>query len=196
MALTALPAGACKHTEKQLLLLALQLLLAVCGLARSAQRSVIRRCSCVLCAVDVDCPHTTQLSSAAAAGPAAVLRPHALSSTARGQGNPRKGQPIFIKTGQVYKMTWKPAPPHPDVVMCCGGALQLSWSPMDSGVVASGAVCCWGRSLGLLCCALLGSAVCLGVLQSEPQGCTHQLLSFVCRSRRVFVNGGQQHHGC
>lgn len=63
-----------------------------------------------------------------------------LLCAAQGQVNPKKGQPIFIKAGQVYKMTWKPAPPHPDVVMCCGGALQLSWSPMDSGVVASGGV--------------------------------------------------------
>lgn len=52
--------------------------------------------------------------------------------------DPRKGPPILIRPGQVQKLTWKPAPPHPDVVMCCGGALQLSWSPMDSGVVASG----------------------------------------------------------
>jgi hypothetical protein len=74
-------------------------------------------------------------------------------TTAHGQApvNPRKGNPIFIRTGQVYKMTWKPAPPHPDVVMCCGGALQLSWSPMDSGVVASGVP---GRGA-----ALVGSAL-------------------------------------
>lgn len=61
-----------------------------------------------------------------------------LAPSAYGQAvNPKKGQPLLIKPGQVAKLTWKPAPPHPDVVMCCGGALQLSWSPMDSGVVAS-----------------------------------------------------------
>lgn len=61
-----------------------------------------------------------------------------LAPSAHGQAvNPRKGAPILIRPGQVQKLTWKPAPPHPDVVMCCGGALQLSWSPMDSGVVAS-----------------------------------------------------------
>jgi hypothetical protein len=55
------------------------------------------------------------------------------------QYNPRKGQPVLIKPGQLAKLTWKPTPPHPDVVMCCGGGLQLSWSPMEGGVVSSGA---------------------------------------------------------
>jgi len=47
-------------------------------------------------------------------------------------------KPVVIQPGQVAKLTWRPAPPHPNVAMCCGGALQLSWSPMDSGVVSSG----------------------------------------------------------
>ncbi|KAF8059128.1 hypothetical protein HT031_005300 [Scenedesmus sp. PABB004] len=62
----------------------------------------------------------------------------ALVAAAAGQAyNPKKGAPVLIKPGQLAKLTWKPSPPHPDVVMCCGGALQLSWSPMDGGVVAS-----------------------------------------------------------
>jgi hypothetical protein len=48
--------------------------------------------------------------------------------------DPRKGRPVFIEKGQTFRMTWKTSPPHPDVVMCCGGALQLTWSPMDGGV--------------------------------------------------------------
>ena len=48
--------------------------------------------------------------------------------------DPRKGRPVYIEKGQTFKMTWTTAPPHPDVVMCCGGALQLTWSPMDGGV--------------------------------------------------------------
>lgn len=73
-----------------------------------------------------------------AAAAACLLALVLLAPSAYGQAvDPRKGPPILIKPGQVQKLTWKPAPPHPDVVMCCGGALQLSWSPMDSGVVAS-----------------------------------------------------------
>lgn len=59
--------------------------------------------------------------------------------SAQGGYNPRKGQPVLVKPGQLAKLTWKPTPPHPDVVMCCGGGLQLSWSPMEGGVVSSGA---------------------------------------------------------
>lgn len=63
----------------------------------------------------------------------------ALACTVSAQGgyNPRKGQPVLVKPGQLAKLTWKPTPPHPDVVMCCGGGLQLSWSPMEGGVVSS-----------------------------------------------------------
>ncbi|KIY99863.1 hypothetical protein MNEG_8099 [Monoraphidium neglectum] len=48
--------------------------------------------------------------------------------------NPRKGTPLLIQAGNTTKLIWKTSPPHPDAVMCCGGAIQLSWSPMDSGV--------------------------------------------------------------
>eukprot|EP00775_Hariotina_reticulata_P013151 gene13151-13281_t len=61
----------------------------------------------------------------------------ALVSTADAQVRGSNVPPIVIQPGQVAKLTWRPAPPHPNVAMCCGGALQLSWSPMDSGVVSS-----------------------------------------------------------
>jgi hypothetical protein len=49
--------------------------------------------------------------------------------------------PLLIQAGSTSKLIWKTSPPHPDAVMCCGGSLQLSWSPMDSGVDHSGG---WG----------------------------------------------------
>jgi len=52
-----------------------------------------------------------------------------------GSADPNKGSPLFIKPGTTYKMQWLTSPPHPDVVMCCGGGLQLSWNQMDSSGV-------------------------------------------------------------
>jgi hypothetical protein len=62
--------------------------------------------------------------------------------------DPKKGMPLLIQPGNTTKLIWKTSPPHPDIVMCCGGVLQLSWSPMDSGVDHSGGFLgCFGRWL-------------------------------------------------
>jgi hypothetical protein len=39
--------------------------------------------------------------------------------------NPRKGQPIVIAPFNTTTIRWIPTPPHPDIIMCCGGSLQV-----------------------------------------------------------------------
>lgn len=92
--------------------------------------------------VEADAPGAGMMGGGAgltlpgAAGPqaAGVLPPGVAPPPGTYVVDPRKGRPVYIEKGQTFKMTWTTAPPHPDVVMCCGGALQLTWSPMDGGV--------------------------------------------------------------
>jgi len=47
----------------------------------------------------------------------------------------QKGAPIIVKPGEVKQVKWLTSPRPADVLLCCGGALQLVWSRMDgSGV--------------------------------------------------------------